>query len=61
MIKLTPVEFEGADEHENLVFRVKCLDGHCSEVEITTPVTPELWKELSQKVHEALVLIHKNP
>lgn len=57
-IKMYAMEFEGIDETGDLLFRVKCNDGACSTVEIRTPVTPELWLEMSRKIHTALVAIH---
>lgn len=54
-----PTVFEAVDETQDILFRVECLDECVSKVEIRTPVTPGLWLEISAKVHEALVAIHK--
>lgn len=53
-----PIEFEAVDDTGAPLFGVKCFDDVCSTVEIKTVVTPELWLELSKKIHEALVAIH---
>jgi|PlaIllAssembly_1097288.scaffolds.fasta_scaffold779679_2 hypothetical protein len=60
-IKMYPIEFEATDETDEMLFRVRCFDEAVSNVEIKTLVTPESWLEISAKVHEALLAIHKEP
>jgi len=61
MIHMYPTIFEAVDETLDVLFRVECLDEAVSKVEIKTPVTPDLWLEISAKVHEALLAIHAEP
>jgi hypothetical protein len=61
MIHMYPTIFEAVDETLDVLFRVECLDELVSKVEIKTPVTPDLWLEISAKVHEALLAIHSEP
>ena len=52
-MRMYPTEFECTDEM-GLVFRVKTVDDQCVEVEIKHYVTLELWKEIAEKVAEAI-------
>ena len=59
MINMYPTEFEAVNEADDLLFKVHCFDEYCSTVEIKTVVTPELWLDIAEKIHEALLQIHK--
>lgn len=54
-IKTYPVKFEAYDEINEAIFKIEAEDDACASVEITSPVTVELWREISKAIEQCLI------
>lgn len=54
-IDIYPVMFEAYDEVKEPLFKIKAIDDCCAEVVISSPMTVELWDEISQSIKACLI------